>query len=436
MLEACDDAPAAPGELVACAGAGLASHAEVVSVPRTLCARVPEGVPAEDAAYATVAAIALHGVRLTEAGLGDVAAVIGLGLVGQLAVELLAAAGCVVLGVDPDPARVELARDGGRLRHHRRRRAGGRGRAPHGRPRRRRASLVCAAASSSAPLATATAVARERATVCVVGDVAIESPRAPLFAKELRLVVSRSYGPGRYDPTYEEGGIDYPAGYVRWTEGRNLEEVLRLMAGGQLRPVAADEPHLRPRRRRGRLRAARRPEPSLGILLRYPGLDDAGPVERAPAGAPAPPRPRAAGCASASSAPARSPAACCCRSSQRHADVVAVATATGVSARGVAERVGATLATTDAGEVLESPDVDAVLIATRHDTHARLRRARAAGRQARVRREAAGARRGGARRRRGRARGGRRRPAWSASTAASRRSPSRCARRSAGAGRS
>src|SRR4051794_5754565 len=103
VIEACDDPPAAPGELVACAGAGHASHAEIVAVPRLLCARVPEGVAAEDAAYATVAAIALHGFRLTNCALGDVVAIIGLGLVGQLAVELVAAAGCVPLGFDPDP---------------------------------------------------------------------------------------------------------------------------------------------------------------------------------------------------------------------------------------------------------------------------------------------------------------------------------------------
>src|SRR3954454_5595926 len=113
VLEACDGAPAAPGELVACAGAGHASHAEIVSVPRNLCARVPEGVPPEDAAYATVASIALHGVRLAGVGLGDVVAVVGLGLVGQLTLELLAAAGCEVLGIDPALDRAELARAAG-----------------------------------------------------------------------------------------------------------------------------------------------------------------------------------------------------------------------------------------------------------------------------------------------------------------------------------
>src|SRR4051794_36331470 len=162
VLEACDGAPAGPGELVACAGAGHASHAEVVAVPRLLCARVPEGVPPEDAAYATLAAIALHGVRLTGAGLGAVAAVVGLGLVGQLTLELLGAAGCVALGVDPDARRVALARaagfwattDASELEVECRRLTAGRG---------ADAVLVTAAASSSAPLATGIAVARERA---------------------------------------------------------------------------------------------------------------------------------------------------------------------------------------------------------------------------------------------------------------------------------
>ena len=237
VLAAPEDSPAAPGELVACGGAGYASHAEVVAVPRTLCARVPESVDPADAAYATVASIALHGVRLTGVQVGDVVAVIGLGLVGQLTLELLGATGCVTLGVDPDPARAALAREAGffattdpaELEGEAARLTQGRG---------ADAALVTAASKTSAPLAAASAATRERATVCVVGDVAIESPRAPLFAKELRLVVSRSYGPGRYDPSYEEDGIDYPPGYVRWTEGRNLGEVLRLMAGGSSAPRA------------------------------------------------------------------------------------------------------------------------------------------------------------------------------------------------------
>jgi predicted dehydrogenase/threonine dehydrogenase-like Zn-dependent dehydrogenase len=370
VLEAPDESPAGPGELVACAGAGYAGHAAIVSVPRTLCARVPPEVDPEQAAYATVAAIALHGVRLCALQLGDVAAVIGLGLVGQLTLELLRAAGCVALGVDPDDRRVRLARDAGffattepadllreAVRHTAGRGADG--------------VLVTAASRSAAPLGTAIEVARERATVSIVGDVPIESPRGPLFAKELRLVVSRSYGPGRYDPDYEERGNDYPAGYVRWTEGRNLEEVLRLMAVGALRPE--------------RLTTHRYPledapsayalldgdEPSLGILLDYgdPGRDRPARVlatqgrrRRRDAGGG---RVRIGVLGAGTFArtvllPALS----------KRADIASVVTATGPSARSTAERFGARVAGTDPALILEDPEIDAVVIATRHDTHA------------------------------------------------------------------
>jgi predicted dehydrogenase len=369
VLEACDDAPAAPGELVACAGAGLASHAELVAVPRTLCARVPEGVSAEDAAYATVASIALHGVRLAGVGLGDVIAVVGLGLVGQLAAELAAAAGAVVLGCDPDERRVRLAQEGGifattdpdDLDAEAARLSSGRG---------ADGVLVTAASRSSAPLTTAINVARERATVAIVGDVAVESPRAPLFAKELKLVVSRSYGPGRYDPIYEERGIDYPAGYVRWTEGRNLEEVLRLMATGALRPSRLTTHVFDLDDGATAYQQLEADEPSVGILIRYSGQASANgravttprPSRRLrlPSGRKV--RVGVVGAGAFARAVLMPQVA-------RHAEIVAVATATGVSARASAVRFGAALASTDAGAVLEQAECDAVLIATRHDTH-------------------------------------------------------------------
>jgi predicted dehydrogenase/threonine dehydrogenase-like Zn-dependent dehydrogenase len=369
VVEACDDAPAAPGELVACAGAGLASHAELVSVPRTLCARVPDGVAAEEAAYATVAAIALHGFRLADVRLGDVVAVVGLGLVGQLAADLAAAAGCVVLGCDPDARRVLLAQQGGifattdphDLDAEAARLTNGRG---------ADGVLVTAASRSAEPLATATTVARERATVVIVGDVAVESPRAPLFAKELKLVVSRSYGPGRYDPAYEERGIDYPAGYVRWTEGRNLEEVLRLMASGALRPSRLTTHVFDLDDGAAAYRQLESEEPTMGILIRYSG--EARVDGRAVALPRAARRPRVP--ASRKVRVAVVGAGAFARGVlmpqlARNADIVAVATATGVSARASAARFGAALASTDAGAVLQFPDSDAVVIATRHDTH-------------------------------------------------------------------
>jgi predicted dehydrogenase/threonine dehydrogenase-like Zn-dependent dehydrogenase len=373
VLEACEDAPAAPGELVACAGVGYASHAEVVAVPRNLCARVPAGVEAQDVAYGTVASIALHGVRLSEVGLGDVVAVIGLGLVGQLTLELLAATGCVALGLDLDERRAELAREAGffatteesELEREVARLTAGRG---------ADGTLVTAASRTSAPLASATRVARERSVVCIVGDVSIESPRAPLFSKELRLVVSRSYGPGRYDPSYEEQGIDYPPGYVRWTEGRNLEEVLRLMSTGQLRPsrLTTHTFDLADGARAYDLLGGGS-EPSLGILLRYPGLDHPGPqtvrldgVSPArrrtlrPGGSPL--RVAIVGAGSFARGVLLPPLA-------RGAEIVAVANATGISARAAAARVGAPIASTDPASVIADEGIDAVVIATRHDTH-------------------------------------------------------------------
>jgi predicted dehydrogenase len=224
----------AVGDRVACAGAGYANHAEVVSVPRNLCARVPPGVPLEAAALTTIAAIALHAVRLADVRLGDRVAVVGCGLVGQIAVRLLAAAGAVVLAFDLDPGRVEAARAGGAergflvgegTRAAATAAAGGDGVDQ---------ALVCAAAPTSDPLVLAAGLVRDRGAVVLVGDVPVEAPRSLFFAKELSFRVSRSYGPGRYDADYEERGLDYPIGYVRWTEQRNMACVLDLQARGSL----------------------------------------------------------------------------------------------------------------------------------------------------------------------------------------------------------
>lgn len=375
VLEAPAGAPAGPGELVACAGAGFAAHAEVVSVPRLLCARVPESVRPDQAAYATVGAIALHGVRLCELQLGDVAAVVGLGLVGQLTLEIVRAAGAVALGVDPDVDRVRLAAEAGffattepqELEAEAHRLTGRRG---------ADAALVTAASASSAPLATAVAAARDRATVCIVGDVPIDTPRTPLFAKELRLVVSRSYGPGRYDPSYEEHGHDYPAGYVRWTEGRNLEEVLRLMSTRALRPERLTTHRFALADGSAAYALLRGDEPSLGILLEYgdesPGLarrtaDAATGRRRAHVLRPLARRPRVGVIGAGTFA-----RTVLLPQLRRVADIRAVVTATGASAHATAERFGARSAGTDPELVLGDSDVDAVLIATRHDSHAQL----------------------------------------------------------------
>ena len=221
-----------PGDVVACAG-GTANHAEFVSVPANLCARVPAPVTLRSASITTIAAIALHAVRLVEAQVGSQVAVIGCGLVGQIALRLLRAAGAETYAIDIDPKRTERARAGGSDHAFTvDGTAAGRIRAVTG------AGLdgvvVAAATRSSGPLLLASEIARDRGEIVLVGAVPIEFPRAALYDKELRFRVSRSYGPGRYDSEYEERGLDYPIGYVRWTEQRNMEAVLRLQAQGLL----------------------------------------------------------------------------------------------------------------------------------------------------------------------------------------------------------
>ena len=206
-----------PGDRVACAG-DTAGHAEFVAVPANLCVRIPEGVPLESAALTTIAAVALHGIRLAEADVGSRVAVIGCGLVGQLALRMLRAAGSETFALDIDPQRTEQARVGGAdhafaIDHDVVRqiwaRTGEMG---------VDAVVVAAATGGNGPLLLAADVTRDRGAVVLVGAVPIELPRASLYDKELRFRVSRSYGPGRYDAEYEQRGLDYPIGYVRWTE--------------------------------------------------------------------------------------------------------------------------------------------------------------------------------------------------------------------------
>ncbi|MEP7271868.1 MAG: zinc-binding alcohol dehydrogenase, partial [Acidobacteriota bacterium] len=210
------------GERVACAGMNYASHAETVFVPKNLAVRIPDGVTFDEAAFVTLGAIALQGIRTAEAKLGETAAVIGLGLLGQITIQMLKAAGCRVIGIDLDISKVELARSlGADLAIARNdsveaavlELTDGFG---------ADSVIVTAAAETNDPIELAATIARDRAIISMVGAVGMDIPRKPYFEKELQLRLSRSYGPGRYDPQYEEGGIDYPIGYVRWTERRNM----------------------------------------------------------------------------------------------------------------------------------------------------------------------------------------------------------------------
>lgn len=220
------------GQRVACAGGGYAVHAEYVVVPQNLLAALPNEVDFDQAAFATLGAIALHGFRLAETQLGERVAVVGLGLLGQLAARIAAAAGCQVLGIDLDERRVELATKRGLQAVPRK--GAEQAAAARSRGQGFDAVLICADSTSDDPIELAGELARDRARVVAVGAVGMQVPRRSYYAKELTLLVSRSYGPGRYDPGYEEAGLDYPIGYVRWTEGRNLQAFVDLLGRGKI----------------------------------------------------------------------------------------------------------------------------------------------------------------------------------------------------------
>ena len=256
------------GDHVAMAGAGYANHAEVNVVPKNLVAPIPKGVAFEEAAYATVAAVALQGVRLAKPELGDNAVVIGLGLIGLITVQLLKANGCRVLGIELDLKKANLARKLGadEAITDDAERAVQRFTNGHGAD----VVFIAAATKTNGPIEQAGALARRKAQVVVVGAVGMDVPRDLYYRKELELKVSMSYGPGRYDPTYEEGGVDYPYEYVRWTEQRNLEAVLELMARGKL-DVRALTTHRFPidQALEAYELIQQREEPFVGILLTY-----------------------------------------------------------------------------------------------------------------------------------------------------------------------
>jgi predicted dehydrogenase len=359
------------------------SHAEFVAVGRNLCARVPEAVGDDEAVFAPLAAIAMQGLRLAGPEIGESVCVIGLGLVGLIAVQLLRANGCRVLGVDPDPAKAALARRFGAdivdlaagedVLQIAERFSAGRG---------IDAVLIAAATDSDEPVQTAARMCRQRGRIVLIGVAGLALNRADFYKKEISFQVSCSYGPGRHDEAYESRGIDYPFGLVRWTEQRNFEAALQLMESKQLdmaplishrfafdaAPAAYDL-------------LADRTQASLGIVLDYreagyaPAIVRTTPL-RSPASGAGLARPAVAFIGAGNYAgrvliPAFRKAG---------ARLFAVATANGINAARCGRKYGFELASTDVDAVLEAPEVDIVAIATRHDTHAQfVRRALAAG---------------------------------------------------------
>ena len=365
-----------PGDRIACAGAGYANHAGVNFVPRNLVAKLPDSVSFEEGAFATLGAIALHGVRRASPTLGETVVVAGLGLLGQLAAQLLRAAGAVVVGVDLLGERVDralgLGMSGGFAAGDRDfvagvlERTGGRG---------ADAVIVTAAGGDGALLNRALEACRKKGRLVLVGDVPIRIQRDRIYKKEIDFLISTSYGPGRYDPDYEERGHDYPAAYVRWTEARNLEEVVRLIGAGALsvQPlVDAVFPIEQAPEAYAALASEKRP---IGVLLDY-HFDAVGPAAARQTRAYLPKRAvsREAGTGKTGAGvvgfgsyfrsvllpllrehPGFRLASVCARNS--------------LTVRRAVEKDGFESATTDYRELVEDPEVQVVFVTTRHDQH-------------------------------------------------------------------
>lgn len=359
------------GDRVAMAGAGYANHAEVNFVPKNLVAQMPKDVSFDEAAYATVGSIALQGVRLAEPQLGEQVAVVGLGLIGLLAVQLLKANGCTVIGLDLDPSKVkfgeEMGLDRGLVSSEEDPVAaveaftGGRG-VDH--------TLITAATESNEPIEQAGEFTRRKGRVVVVGNVGMDLPRDDYYHKELEVKVSMSYGPGRYDPSYEEGGIDYPYDYVRWSEQRNMEAVLALMAEGKI-DVEALTTHRFPFEEAIEAYEVieKDTEPHVGILLDYDVEQPQKEVVRVRTATAYVPTDQigvgfvgAGNYASVHLIPH-------VRDHSR-ALLIGLSTATGRNAQQTAETFGFDYCTTDLEPLLDDDAIEAVFIATRHSTHA------------------------------------------------------------------
>ncbi|MFB7234539.1 bi-domain-containing oxidoreductase [Streptomyces sp. NPDC056269] len=373
------------GDVVACAGNEHALHAELNWVPRNLYAKVPDGLAPRHAAFGTVGSIAMQGVRQGEPQLGEVALVIGLGLIGQLVVQLLTAAGVRVVGADPDPARCELAE---RL-----------GAAACGDPGSNAVEAavaeltdghgvdqvyLAAGGASNQPVELAARLCRDRGRVVDIGKCRLDLPWNAYYEKELDVRFSRSYGPGRYDPEYELEGRDYPIGYVRWTERRNLACFLDLMARGRVdvEPLVShvadfeDAVETYRRLKDGDLKA-------VAVLFRYP--EEKG---EAPAPAVAVPAVRRGAGVPAQARPANRPVRLAFVGAGNYAtsmllphlvgrdgvELSTVVTTTALSAANAQRKFGFAEATTDLDAVLGDPSVDAVFVVTRHSSHADLTR--------------------------------------------------------------
>ena len=347
-------------------------HSEVITVPFNLCAKVPDTVSDEEAAFTVLGAIALQGIRLVKPTLGETIVVTGLGLVGLMTVQLLRANGCRVLGIDFDKEKLQMAKDFGAevvdLST---------GQDPlkisnlYSRGRGVDAVIITAATKSSEPIHQAAHMCRKRGRIVLVGVTGLELSRDDFFKKELTFQVSASYGPGRYDPNYEEKGQDYPVGFVRWTEQRNFEAVLDMMAAGSLdvKPLISHRFPIDDAENAYELISG--DSPSLGILLEYPGLKitKESRVVNFKSYPSIPDFTKESGIsfigsgnyATSSLIPAFK---------KSGAKLINVASANGVSGMHAGRKFGFDKTTTDNDSIFNDPNTDAIVITTRHNSHA------------------------------------------------------------------
>ncbi|MFZ2055451.1 MAG: bi-domain-containing oxidoreductase [Candidatus Aminicenantales bacterium] len=363
------------GDRVACAGAGYASHAEVIWVPRNLAAGIPEGVDFDDAAFATLGAIALQGVRQADVRIGENVAVIGLGLIGLLTLQILKAAGCRVLGLDISFASLEMARelgadlveesDPGKALMAAEAMTSGVG---------VDAVIITASTKSNEPVEISGAICRDRGRVVIVGAVKTDVPRSPFYEKEITILMSRSYGPGRYDYRYEEKGHDYPIGYVRWTEQRNMAAFLDLLAGKKVdvKKLITHRFPLEEGLRAYDVILGRTQEKAFGVLLDYPAEKSAekskGKSQAAAVREFRPGKERvrvgfigAGNFAQSYLLPNLK--------KNDGVELKVVVDGSPLAAKSAAGKFGFETASSDGADILENGDIDAVFIATSHDSH-------------------------------------------------------------------
>ncbi len=362
------------GERVACGGAGYAVHSEVIFVPRHLLVPLPDAVSYEQGAFATVGAIALHGVRQADVKIGETVAVIGLGLIGLLTVQILKSAGCNVVGIDIRDATFPLAkklgcdacyRMGGKVAEKIQNATMGIG---------TDAVIITAGTASNEPVELALDIARKRSTVTVVGAVKMDIPRPPFYEKEIELRIASSYGPGRYDPAYEEKGIDYPVGYVRWTENRNMGAFVRLLDTGRIvvDPLISHRFPIEKASNAYATLTSKRTS-SLGIVLQYPEIKSADTVRlklaarKGTVGGKLAAVPLAIGFVGAGKF---AQSYLLPTLTKKGVTLHTVVNQSPVSSKAVSERYGFLRFGTDTADVLKNPDIDTVFVATRHDSHA------------------------------------------------------------------